>query len=139
MNKNLGNKNVYKIFLSTVKYIPIITAFLKIISTMLNYFNIVSPILIYLCGTSLPFTIVLLLIATVFKFCYLYKMPIYYIFTIDGFILMSKYVTIDVLDLYRIYFIISGIFMIIYIVYAYKNRNKPKRDYIKEFCNRYCN
>lgn len=60
--------------------------------------------------------------------------------TIDGLIFISKIIVIDSIDIYRIYFIISGIFMISYIAYAYLTRNNPNRkiDYIKDFCERYC-
>lgn len=66
-------------------------------------------------------------------------MPLYYMSVIDIFIVLSKIIIIETIDVYRIYFIISEVFMIIYIIYAYLNRNKPKVDPIKNFCERYCN
>ena len=58
----------------------------------------------------------------------------------DALIMFSKLV-LPIVDLYRIIFITFGIFMIIYIAYAYLTRNNPNRkiDYIKDFCERYCN
>jgi hypothetical protein len=65
------NKNLYKIFLSVVKFIPITTLCIKIISTVLNLLNIVLPILTYLGGTSILFMVLLYLISYVFNYCYL--------------------------------------------------------------------
>ena len=140
IDKNIGSKRIYKIFLSILKYIPITVSMVKVINTILNYFGIFSPILLYLGGTSFPFLLILYLLSIIFRYCYLYKMPLYYIATIDGLIFISKIIVIDSIDIYRIYFIISGIFMISYIAYAYLTRNNPNRkiDHIKDFCERYC-
>ena len=66
-------------------------------------------------------------------------MPLYYMTGMDILMIISK--LLPSLDVYRIIFITFGIFMIIYIAYAYLTRNNPNRkiDYIKDFCERYCN
>ena len=139
MNKNLGSKRFYKIFLGFVKYTPISVLLLKVLGVFLNYCHIIVPILAFLGGTSLPFLIILYLISIAFKYCYLYKMPLYYMTGMDILMIISK--LLPSLDVYRIIFITFGIFMIIYIAYAYLTRNNPNRkiDYIKDFCERYCN
>ena len=67
-------------------------------------------------------------------------MPLYYLLSTDIFYVLTKVITIEALDIYRIHAIIAGIFMISYIAYAYLTRNSPNRkiDYIKDFCERYC-
>lgn len=136
-DKNLKSKTYYKIFLGIVKYTPLTLLLIKIISTILNYFCIFVPELALFGGTSIVFIFLLYLIAQVFKYCYLYKMPLYYMTSLDIFIIVFKSL-IDPIDIYRIIFITFGIFMVIYIIYAYLTRNKPKVDPIKHFCERYC-
>ena len=140
MDKNLGSKKVYKLFLGLVKFTPIALLLINILGITCNYFLVSIPILAFLGGTSLPFLVILYLIASVFKYCYLYKMPLYYLTGMDALIMFSKLV-LPIVDLYRIIFITFGIFMIVYIAYAYLTRNNPNRkiDYIKDFCERYCN
>ena len=138
MNKNLGSKKIYKTFLGYVKYLPLALLILKLLNITLCYFN--TPIILFsfLGGTSLLFLILLFIIAKIFKYCYLYKMPLYYLTATDIFLMVTKVITINTLDIYRIIYITFGIFMTIYIAYAYLTRNKPKRDHIKEFCESYC-
>lgn len=137
MHKNLGSKNVYKLFLGVVKYIPITLFILKIINTILNILEITCISLTLFGGTSILFIILLYFIANIFRYCYLYKMPLYYITGLDLFIIFGKSL-VNAIDMYRIIFITSGIFMIVYIIYAYLTRNKPKVDPIKNFCEKYC-
>lgn len=132
------NKNLYKIFLSVVKFVPITTLCIKIIGTVLNFLNIVLPILTYLGGTSILFMVLLYLISYVFNYCYLYKMPLYYMTGLDIFILTSPYF-LSVINIYRSIFIMSGLFMVSYIIYAYKNRHKESKDLIRDLCERMCN
>ena len=40
--------------------------------------------------------------------------------------------------MFRLYFILFGIMLIIYIWLMYKNRNNPKVDPIKQLCETYC-
>lgn len=135
-NKFLS-KNLYKIFLSVVKFIPITTLCIKIISTVLNSLNIALPILTYLGGTSILFIILLYLISYVFNYCYLYKMPLYYMTGLDIFILISPHF-LSAINAYRSIFITFGLFMIGYIIYAYTNRHKESKDLIRDLCERIC-
>lgn len=55
MGSLVDNKNLYKIFLSIVKYIPTILAIFKIIGLSLNYFKITSFACTCIGGTSIIF------------------------------------------------------------------------------------
>ena len=68
MADTLRNKNVYKIFLSLIKYVPTLLAILQIVSLCLSYAGITSFLVTCLSGTSIVFLILLYLIAEVFKF-----------------------------------------------------------------------
>lgn len=140
MNNTNINKTLYKIFLSIVKYIPIIIASLFIVNNTLIYFNVLIPILTYIGGTSLIFILVLYLMSWIFKFCYLYRLPLHYITignTIGILDRLFKF-SISNIGMLRIYFILFGIMLIVYIWLMYKNRNKPKIDPIKQLCETYC-
>ena len=76
----------------------------------------------------------------VFRFCHLYRIPLYYITVITVIASLDSFIGIpfDTLTLYRIYTLITGISIITYIIYVYKNRNKPKIDHLKQICDDFC-
>lgn len=137
----LRNKNLYKVFITIIKYLPITLAVTHMISLTLNYFGMNSMLLSCFGGTSLLFIGLLYIISYVFRFCYLYRIPLWYstVMAILFLLISLGYIPLEVIDLYRLYAIISGIFITSYISYAYKNRNNQgKIDYIRELCKRYC-
>ena len=140
MNKTLGSKNLYKLFISASKYIPILCAIIQIIGLIMNYIGITSTWLSFIGGTSIMFVILLYLISYVFRFCYLYRMPLHFIVIINVIIAINLIVGIPIITYIalRLCMLISGIFIITYIIVMYKNRNNPKVDYIKNLCDRYC-
>lgn len=141
MNSNFINKNLYKLFLILVKYTPMFLAIMQTLNTFVQYLGVDNFLFPLISGTSFPFIIILFVISYVFKFCYLYRIPLLYItinwliVTIDTFI----GIPIDTINMFRLYAIIFGIFIITFVCYMYKNRNKPKVDYIKQMCENYSN
>lgn len=136
-HRSFLNKNLYKIFLVVVKFIPITLLIIKIISTILNLLSISLPILNFIGGTSIMFMLLLYLISFIFNYCYLYKMPLYFMTALDTFVVFGRNF-ISAIGMYRVIFIACGIFMVGFIIYAYTNRNNNKQDLIKELCNCYC-
>ena len=134
------NKYVYKIFLSIIKYIPTLLSVIFIINFICNYMNIIIPAISYFVGVSFVFILLLYLISFVFRFCYLYRVPLHYITAsnIIGVLRQFNVITLPVLGMYRLYFIITGITLVVYVCLMYKNRNKPKVDPIKQLCETYC-
>lgn len=134
------NKNLYKIFLAVIKYTPITLAIMQLIGTVLNIVNVTNLYLSCIGGCSLLFLIILYLISYVFKFCYLYRIPLNYITIIGlikiltGSLELSEYA----IEIFRIHISITGLFIVTFIYYMYKNRKSKKVDYIKELCQRYC-
>ena len=102
--------------------------------------GLTSPILTYIGGTSLMFILLLYLISFIFKFCYLYRLPLHHITCGNVIGILDKVFKFPIsnLGMLRIYFILFGIMLIVYIWYVYKNRNKPKIDYIDNLCETYC-
>lgn len=127
--RTLGSKNIYKILVISIKYIPISIAVLFIVGVMLNLFGVSSIIISYLCGTSVMSIVLLYLLSYVFRFCYLYRLPLHYIAFSNILVILNKIgVITSILILCRLLVIVLGIFIIIYVVYWYLNRNKPKHD-----------
>lgn len=139
MNTELiENKTLYKLFLSIIKFTPIIITIIHVVALILHYVGIPSTLLSCFGGISILFLIILYLISYIFKFCYLYRVPLWYI---TGIVLVNIIqllgVGITTINLYRIYTIIFGFFLIVFIIYMYKNRKNPKVDYIKQLCENY--
>lgn len=134
-------KNLYKIFLSIVKFLPMILSGFQIILTVCNYLGKSVPLVTYVGGSSFIFILLLFIISYVFQFCYLYRIPLWYI-TIIGLINILRYLnilSISLLWFYQIITIITGVFMVLFIYYMYKNRKNPKIDHIKQLCESYAN
>lgn len=140
MDNTLRNKQLYKLFLIVIKYIPTILALAKILSLSLSYFGVTSFLLTCLSGTSILFLGILYLISIIFRFCGLYRLSLNYVTLITGISICDWYFDfpIEMLGMYTIYAVISGVFITLWIVYWYKHRNNPKIDHIKQLCDNYC-
>lgn len=142
-NETVRNKNLYKIFISLLKFIPMILALVQIIGLTLTYCGISSMLLSCFGGSSIIFIGMLFMMSYIFKFCYLYRIPLWYITVIIilNILRLTGLIPIDLIMFYRILALISGIFISLFIIYMYKNRNKPKVDHIKQLCENYaeCN
>ena len=143
MSNVLLNKNMYKGFLVFVKVVPNILAICKIIGLVLSYLNVHLFCLTCFGGTSIIMLMLLYFISFVFKFCGLYRLSLNYVTLITALSIFDWYIGIPLSNvwLYRLYAIISGVFMISWIIIWYKNRNNKKIDHIKQLCDTYadCN
>lgn len=141
MNKEPLNKRLYKLFLIVIKYTPITIAISQIIGTILNYLGISSILISCFGGASILFLIILFLISYIFKFCYLFRLPLVYsvIVTLLKFTDSIFGLPLSTLTSFQLHVIIVGIFIVLFIYYAYKNRNNPQPDPILELCKKYCN
>lgn len=139
MADTLRNKNVYKIFLSLIKYVPTLLAILQIVSLCLSYAGITSFLVTCLSGTSIVFLILLYLIAEVFRFCGLYKISLNYVSIVTLLTIFDWYFKfpLDIADRYIMYAFITGVFIVTWIIYWYTHRNNPKVDHLKQLCDKY--
>lgn len=139
MDKNI-DKYLYKLLLTIIKYTPTVLGLLTIINFIFNYLGYNLIILQYLAGTSFIFLAILYIISWVFKFCSLFRIPLYYMTISNSIGLLRAYniLSLGLLEMYRIYFILIGLTLFVYVYFMYKNRNNPKVDYIKNLCDRYC-
>lgn len=139
----LRSKQLYKVFLSIVKYIPNILAICKILGLILNKLHIKSFLLTCFGGTSLVLIILLYLISFIFRFCGTYRLSLHYVTIIHVITIIDYYIGIplSIENIYTLYTVISGVFMILWIIIWYKNRANSKIDHIKRLCDNYadCN
>lgn len=138
MNITLS-KDLYKIFIIIIKYVPNILALLKIIGLVLSYFNISSFFLTCFGGTSMILILILYLISFIFRFCGLYRLSLNYITIITIITIIDYYIGIPIDNnaIYLIYESITGVFISLWVWIFYKNRKNPKVDHIKSLCERY--
>jgi hypothetical protein len=82
----------------------------------------------------------LFIMSYIFKFCNLYRIPLVYLFVVDTISTLRVFelIPLSLIGLYRTYAVISGIVILLFIYFMYKERNNPKKDYIQELYNRYC-
>lgn len=141
MNDTIRNKNLYKIFLSLVKFLPMILAIFQMVGLYYNAQGISTHILSCLGGTSFLFIALLFIVSYIFRFCYLYRIPLWYIATIGLLKILRTIgvIPVDLEMLYRIYTFISGICIGLFVGFMYKNRKNPKIDHIKQLCENYAN
>ena len=133
------DKNLYKIFIVVIKYIPNVLALLQIISLILSYFKITSFVITCVGGTSVIFLALLYLISHLFKFCGLYRLSLNYVSLITGISIADWYLKLPLcIGSYPMYFSLTGIFIVWWIVYWYTHRNNPKVDHIKQLCDSCC-
>jgi hypothetical protein len=135
----LRNKNLYKVFLSIVKYIPNVLALCKIVGLFLNFLKIKSFLLTCFGGTSLLFLVLLYLISYIFRFCGTYRLSLHYVTLIHIITMVDYYIGIPLSleGIYTLYTIVSGVFITSWIIIWYKNKNNPKIDHIKQLCDSY--
>lgn len=136
------DKNLYKIFITLIKYVPNILALMKIVSLILSYFKITSFFITCVSGTSIIFLLLLYLISYIFRFCGLYRLSLNYVSLITGLTIVEWYLDLPFcIGSYPMYFALTGLFIIAWIVYWYTHRNNPKVDHIKRLCDNYidCN
>lgn len=140
MSSIVENKNLYKIFLIVIKYIPTILAILKLLTLITNYLQFRVFILTCVGGTSLIMLLLLYLISYIFKFCLTHRLPLHYVTIISILTMLDYYLgsAISVITSYRVYVILTGIFIITWILVWFVNRKNPKVDHIKQLCESYC-
>ena len=128
ISKTVGSKRIYRALLFILKYVPMILAIANIIALILQFFGISFVLLNCTFGTSILFLVVLYMLSYVFRFCYLYRLPLHYVTTINLLQLIDAFIGIPIstTTIFSIYLIITGLAIVIYVYKAFKNRNVPK-------------
>ena len=121
--ERLKSKYLYKIFLISIKYFPILNILIEIIYSISAYFNINVNILTYFGGSSIMYLILLWIASEVFRFCYLYRLQLT---SIIGVNLIAWYdtefgISISDIQILRIYLIILLIGLVAFIKFMVNN------------------
>ena len=139
MDNTINSKNTYKIFLSILKFLPTILAVTKILGLILSYLGLTSFTLTLFGGTSIALLVILYILSYIFRFCLLHRLSLHYITTITVITSVIYYLDLSIIHNILLYMfsIISGIFIVAYVVVAYIGRKNPKIDHIKQLCENY--
>lgn len=135
----MPNKSLYKIFLAVIKYIPTILAICKWITLFLNSLKITTFTITFLGGTSLIFLALLYILSYIFKFCGTHRLSLHYITLVTGITVLDYFIEfpISAVFLCRGYLILSGVFIVLWLIIWFFNRKNPKIDHIKQLCESY--
>lgn len=121
--------SLYKIELYLIKTIPILTAAVYLLNTILSFvFDIDAPILSYIGGVSIFTLMFFYLSSYVFKFCTYHRMFIHYI-TFNWLLNIYDYyigVPLNNRNMFALYIIITGLFMFLILYFHQKEKCNNK-------------
>lgn len=125
------SKNLYKVLIVMLKYIPMIISLCYLANTITAYVGIDIPVLSSIAGMSLLTWIFMYIATIVFKFCNYHRMFLYYILIVDIINIIDYYVGIPVSDfqLLMLHSIITGIslFIILFLYLKVNGTNVNKK------------
>jgi len=120
------NRNVsHKSYLILIKYLPYPIAFGYCINTFAGYWNIDLISLGYIIHLAFLPWLYMLLTSRIFKFCYVHRLPLYYILLNDMMNIIDYYIGIPVSTgrLFQLHLVVVFIFISLY-TYGYIKHNK---------------
>ena len=123
LERNLKHKG----FLIILKYIPHIIALLYVIYTLLSFIGIDSIILGHLTHISILPWIFMYITSKIFNFCYIHRLPLYYIMINELLVNLDYYIGIPIEDIKLLLIHLSIIIIIIFGYSYYHIKYKSKR------------
>ena len=96
--RNLKSKNLYRLLIVMLKYIPMIISLFYLINTITAFIGIDIPILSTISGMSLLTWIFMYIATIVFNFCSYHRMFLYYILIVDIINIIDYYISIPISD-----------------------------------------
>lgn len=132
MEERLRSKYLYKLYLLSIKYLPIIILIVEILFSLFAYFSLSTVWLSYIACVSILYMVQLYLASYVFRYCYLYRLSLYSIVLTN---LLALYDTVfgiplDDLNMLRVYLVILLIGVISFIKFKV-NDARHNRDFIR--------
>lgn len=126
----MENSLKHKSYLILLKYIPHLTAFMYIVYTIFQFLDVDLIIVGHLVHISIVSWIFMILSSIVFRFCYVHRLPLYYILLNDATTVIDYSVGIPVSDtaILNYHIILIGLLIFGYTYYYVKNykRNTTK-------------
>ena len=126
-------KSNNKSFLLYLKYIIHSITFLYIIYTLFGFLGIDLVIISYFAHLSILPWIFLYLCSKKFKYCYVHRMPLYYIAINEALTVIDNYIGIplSLFNLLVVHLILIGSLIISYSIYYVQTRNRIFKTTIK--------
>lgn len=120
------NNLKHKSFLIITKFIPHISAFMYIIYTLLQFADIDAFILGYLINYSILTWLYFYLISFVFRYCYIHRLPLYYILINEVLTTLDYYfnIPVSITNLLLIHIVLIGILIFGYSYYYINCKRK---------------
>ena len=112
----------HKSFLIITKFIPHFIALFYVIYTFLGFLGIDAIVLGYFVNVSLLTWIYIYLNSLIFRYCYVHRLPLYYIITNDAITIIDNYYNIPIsdLNLIVIHLLLIGLLIMGYSFYYIK-------------------
>ena len=122
MDRNLKHKG----FLIILKYIPHIISLFYVLYTLLSFAEIDPLILGQITHISLFPWLFMLLTSLIFRFCYVHRLPLYYIAVNEFLVNLDYYIGIPVenIKLLLIHLVVIGVLIFGYSFYYIKHKLK---------------
>lgn len=111
-----NNKFLYKLFLIILKYFSHSTAFVYILYTMLNFYGVDNNIIGCFYHVSFRVLGIFILASFVFKFCYVHRLPLYYIGLNELITSIDYYINIPI-DTFNL--LVIHLLLIILLIFGY--------------------
>lgn len=130
--ENVKQSNIkYKSFLIITKYFPHISAFMYVIYTLLQFAGIDPIILGYLLDYSLIPWLYMYLTSYIFRYCYVHRLPLYYILINEILTITDYYVGIPLNNFSLLLLHLLFIALLIYGYSFYYIKYKLKHEFHK--------
>lgn len=114
-------KELYKINILIIKYIPLLLALADLIHSIMSYYDYYTGVetINFFAGISVLPLLYLYVSSYSFKFCWKHRLPLHYVTISNLIALYDTHIHIPISDkqLLCMYFILTGIFIFIYLIY----------------------
>ena len=129
----MENSLSHKSFLILLKYIPHTIALGYVLSTLLGFLGFETIVMGYFIHLSLLSWLFLYLVSFIFKYCYVHRLPLYYIAINDIITVSDFYLTIPLSDnnLLVVHLLLIALLIFGYSIY-YKNVKLNKKSIIAD-------
>ena len=133
VEEKLKSKTLYKIYLISIKYSPIIIIIVEILFSIFSYLTLPTTWLSYMACVSILYLFQLYVASYVFRFCYLYRLSLHSIVITNILAIIDIIIRIPVSDLniLRVYLIILLLGVVFFIKFKIKDATNNKK-YITE-------
>ena len=124
--ERLKSKTFYKIYLTLIKYTPIICILVEIFTSLFAYFNKEVIYFLFIGGFSISSILLLYVASYVFRFCYLYRLSLHSIVIVNLIALYDTLFRIPLSDLnmLRVYLVILLLGVIAFIKFKIKDNKR---------------